>query len=166
MPPESPPLRQWTEWRPVQWMGNHLRQLRLNTWVFLEFNQPTLLNIDRKVTDMMKYGGVSYFFWECNIWSPSYGKWLTVIFCLWELWNIWLKVCRILDSTKDNEFWQKNHWYSLVSHLCHPRYAHFGLLKYLEVSSLSLIINPPLSQESWLSQNVSYFLHEISCHFL
>ena len=45
----------------------YLSQLHFNTWVFLEFNQPTLLNIYRKVTEMMKYSGVSYFFWECRI---------------------------------------------------------------------------------------------------
>ena len=45
-------------------MGNHLSQQRLDTWIFPEFNQPTLFDIDRKVTEVMKYSGVSYFFWE------------------------------------------------------------------------------------------------------
>ncbi len=44
----------------------HLTEVQLlNIWVFTVFNQPTPLNIDRNVTEMMKYSGVSYFFWEC-----------------------------------------------------------------------------------------------------
>ncbi len=37
-----------------------------NTGVFPKFNQPTQLNIDRKVNEMMIYSGVSYLFWEWN----------------------------------------------------------------------------------------------------
>ena len=53
-------------WHPVQWTENHMSQLHLNTWDWLEFNQLTQLNIDRKVTEMIIYNGVSYFFWECG----------------------------------------------------------------------------------------------------
>ncbi len=52
-------------WYPGKWMGNHLGQLYLNTGVFPAFNHPTQLNIDRKLTEMMIYSGMSYFFWEC-----------------------------------------------------------------------------------------------------
>ena len=45
----------------AEWTENHPGQLHLNTWVFPAFN----LNIDRKLTEMMVYSGVSYFFWEC-----------------------------------------------------------------------------------------------------
>ncbi len=54
-----------TQVYPAQWMENHLDQLHLNTWIFPAFNQPIQLNIDRKLTEMMIYSGVSYFFWEC-----------------------------------------------------------------------------------------------------
>ena len=37
-------------------------KLHLNTWVFPEFNRPTQLNIDTKVTEIMIYSGV---IWEC-----------------------------------------------------------------------------------------------------
>ena len=39
----------------------------VNTWVFPAFNQPSNLNIDIKLTEMMLYSGMSYFFWECTI---------------------------------------------------------------------------------------------------
>ncbi len=42
---------------PVQCMGNHIGQLHLNTWYLPEFNQPTQLNIDRKLTKMTLYSG-------------------------------------------------------------------------------------------------------------
>ncbi len=45
---------------------NNLSQLHLNTWVFPEFHQPSQLNIDRKLTEMMIYSEVSCFFWECR----------------------------------------------------------------------------------------------------
>ncbi len=38
----------------------------LNTWVFPAFRQPTQLIIDRNLTEMIIYSGVSYFFWECS----------------------------------------------------------------------------------------------------
>ncbi len=44
----------------------HLGQLHLTTWVLPAFNQPIQLNIDRKLTGMMIYSGVSYFFRECS----------------------------------------------------------------------------------------------------
>ncbi len=34
----------------------------MNTWIFLAFDQPIQLNIDRKLTEMMIYSGVNYFF--------------------------------------------------------------------------------------------------------
>ena len=40
-------------WSPTLWMENRLAWLHLNTRVFLEFNQPTQLNIDRKLTEMI-----------------------------------------------------------------------------------------------------------------
>ncbi len=43
------------------WLGSWLK---CNFWPV--FNQPTLFDIDRKVTGVMKYSGVSYFFWECE----------------------------------------------------------------------------------------------------
>ncbi len=49
----------------VVWTENHLGQLHLNTWVFPALNQPIQLNIDIKLTEMMIYSGMSYFFWEC-----------------------------------------------------------------------------------------------------
>ena len=48
-------------------MGNHLGQLHLNTCIFPAFNHPTPLNIDRELTEMMIYSGMSCFFWECDI---------------------------------------------------------------------------------------------------
>ncbi len=43
------------------------RQLQLNIRVFPEFNQPTHLNINRKLTETLIYSGVSYFFWESAV---------------------------------------------------------------------------------------------------
>ncbi len=54
-------------WYPAQWTKNHLAQLHLNTWVFPAFSQPTQFIIDRNLTEMMIYSGVSYFFWECTV---------------------------------------------------------------------------------------------------
>ncbi len=59
---------QWTgnDLSELHWhsVGNHLGQLHSNTWVFPAFNQPTQLNIDRMLTEMMIYSGMIYFFWE------------------------------------------------------------------------------------------------------
>ena len=54
-------------WHPVQRTEKHMSQLHLNTRAFPDFNQPTQLNIDRKVTEMMIYSGGSYFFWKCTL---------------------------------------------------------------------------------------------------
>ena len=60
-----------TQVHQAEWMENHLGQLHLNTWVFPAFYQPIQLNIDRKLTEMMIYNGLSYFFWEW-IWPNTY----------------------------------------------------------------------------------------------
>ncbi len=58
---------------PGQWTENHLAQQHLNTWVFPAFTQPTQLIIDRNLTEMIIYSGVSYFFWE---WRSGELQWL------------------------------------------------------------------------------------------
>ena len=74
-------------------MENHLSRLHLNIYVFPEFNQRNQLNIDRNMTEMMIYSGVSYFsesvvlerskIYQLHvlklIWSPELGDQLPAI---------------------------------------------------------------------------------------
>ena len=46
--------------------GNSPGSASFEHWVFPAFNQPIQLNIDRKLTEMMIYSGMSYFLWECR----------------------------------------------------------------------------------------------------
>ncbi len=91
---------QWTEnhtsqlhkyiglsWYPAQWTENKLGLLDLRTWDVPEFNQPTQLNIDGQLTEMMIYSGPSYFLRECTILESkgtNQNLWLEVEFLTLE----------------------------------------------------------------------------------
>ena len=54
------------------WLGSWLRcnfltaqLLNFKTWLCPKFEKPTQLDIERKLTKMVRYSGVSRFFWEC-----------------------------------------------------------------------------------------------------
>ncbi len=96
-----------TQVYPAEWTWNHLIHLHLNTWIFLAFNQPILLNIDRKLTEMMIYSGVSYFFWEWH--GIAWTQWIRVaqhnIFFLEKLTSLHELICHLgTNKGSDHKF--------------------------------------------------------------